>query len=166
GRRGPAWREPCSLSCRKKPHGRRWHPEVACRPMNPLCAMFVAVALAAPQPPDQAPPPLDLAPLIPPSKSPWPQKNQKPPQKTKPPPGAPRPLRPPVHLQQAPPLVKVAVDVGVFRQNDGLGAPAAARVAEGLRGVAKNAPLLTRPAQPCSDDACWAALGASQKVDQ
>src|SRR5438105_2771409 len=102
--------------------------------MNPLCAMFVAVALAAPQQPDQAPPPLDLAPLIPP--------------------------------QPAPPLVKVTVDVGVFLQNDGLDAPAAARVAEGLRGVAKNAPLLTRPAQPCSDDACWAALGASQKVDR
>ena len=56
--------------------------------MNPLCAMFVAVALAAPQQTDQAPPPLDLAPLIPPSKSPWLKKNQKPPKKTKAPPPA------------------------------------------------------------------------------
>src|SRR6185503_19584613 len=53
---------------------------------------------------------------------------------------------------------------------DGLDAAAAARVAEGLRGVAKlapntkNTPLLQ--SKSCADDACWAALGEAQKVDQ
>jgi hypothetical protein len=82
-----------------------------------------------------------------------------------------------------PPLVPLAPDaaplplmlsnLGVLLQNDG-GLPpvAAARVEEGLRAIAKIAPLtrgallLKAPEKPCADDDCFASLASAQKVDQ
>jgi hypothetical protein len=191
-----------------------------------VLAMAVALAAGAQE---QAPPPLDLAPLVPPE-APWLQKNQKKPgtaqkkkskkkkqaQEPKPgapfvasPPSSPPPLPlaepaktsetakpaeaakpapaqpieaqlplPPLVPPPAPaatpalPLLTLTSDLGVAVQNDGLDAAAAARVAEGLRGVArlaphaKNAPLLPKPSQPCADNACWAAVAAALRVDQ
>lgn len=79
------------------------------------------------------------------------------------------PLTPP---PPAPPLIKLSSDLGVALDAATLDPAAASRVAEGLRGVARlspatrNAPLLEKPPPPCADEACWAALGAAQKVDQ
>lgn len=81
------------------------------------------------------------------------------------------PLVPPPQLP-VPPLVTLSSDLGVAVQNDGLDPAGAARVAEGLRGVArlaphaKNAPLLPKPSQPCADESCWAAVAAAFGVDQ
>src|SRR5207244_3010481 len=63
--------------------------------------------------------------------------------------------------------------LAVLLQNDGLlDAKSAAQVQDGLQGVAKIAPLTraappaAQPAQPCTDDACLASLGAAQKLDE
>lgn len=58
--------------------------------------------------------------------------------------------------------------VGVLVQARSLPQAASSRITEGLRGIARLAPSVTEaPAllpHACSDDACWAAAGAAQKV--
>jgi hypothetical protein len=82
------------------------------------------------------------------------------------------PLLPLVPLQpDAAPLPLMLSSLGVLLQNDGLPPPAAARVEEALRGVARLAPLSRavpappKPEKPCADDACFAALAAPLKID-
>jgi hypothetical protein len=82
------------------------------------------------------------------------------------------PLLPLVPLQpDAAPLPLMLSSLGVLLQNDGLPPPAAARVEEALRGVARIAPLSRavpappKPEKPCADDACFAALAAPLKID-
>lgn len=115
--------------------------------------------LALPLPAPERPTPVPATPAAPPAQATSPAPSQ-------------LPLPPLVPLTPAPPLIKVASDLGVALDTAGLDPAAASRMAEGLRGVAKlspatrNAPLLEKPAAGCADEACWAALGASQKVDQ
>ncbi len=150
----------------------------------------IAVALALPALAEEetkqpAEPSLELVPLVPP-KAPWlkkpPAKEQakkrkkkpetKPPAETAAPKPAEVPLPPLVPLEEAPALLKLTNDLGVLFQNDGLEPAVAARVQDGLLGVARAAPLtksavgVQNPPTPCADDACLAALARSQKVDQ
>ena len=124
--------------------------------------------------PPAGPPPLPL-PDLPPAKPAEPTPAVAQPVAPAPAVAQPRPAPPELPL---PPLVPLApaplsvTNLGVLLQNDGLDAAAASRVEEGLRAVAKVAPLtrsgpaLINPAQPCVDVACLAALAAGAKLDQ
>lgn len=82
------------------------------------------------------------------------------------------PLVPLGPVEPAPPLLKLSNDVGILVQADALDAPALSRLEEGLRALAKQAPLtrntpaISRPAKPCADDACLASLPGAAALDQ
>jgi hypothetical protein len=153
----------------------------------------IAVALALPalaedETKQPSEPSLELVPLVPPE-APWmkkpPAKEQAKKRKKATPPtaqppaaatAAPKPAEVPIPplapVEDVPPLLKLTNDLGVLFQNDGLEPAVAARVQDGLLGVARAAPLtksavgVQNPPTPCADDACLAALARSQKVDQ
>src|SRR5690348_9194134 len=60
--------------------------------------------------------------------------------------------------------------VGILVQGSGLTRAMSSRISDGLRGIARLAPQVAEaPAllpHACADDACWAAAGAAQRVDQ